>query len=56
MSRYQGKALHRSPAEPRRHSPFRRPLRVLVAMLLLGAIVALASVISIRRSMGEARR
>ena len=38
MSRYQGKALHRSPAEPRRHSPFRRPLRVLVAMLVLGAL------------------
>lgn len=38
MSRYQGKALHRSAPGPKRGSPFRRPLRVLVAMLVLGAL------------------
>ena len=38
MSRYQGKALHKASAGPRRSSPFRRPLRVLVAMLVLGAL------------------
>ncbi len=38
MSRYQGKALERGKREPRGTSPFRRPVRVLVAMLVLGAL------------------
>jgi cell division septal protein FtsQ len=41
MSRYQGKALHdprRARAAAKKASPLRRPLRILVAMLVLGAL------------------
>ena len=38
MSRYQGKALQRGGARTKKPSPFRRPLRVLIAMLVLGAL------------------
>ena len=38
MSRYQGKALQPARRAPKHGSPFRRPLRVLVAMLVLGAL------------------
>lgn len=41
MSRYQGKALHdprRARAAAKKASPLRRPLRILLAMLVLGAL------------------
>lgn len=38
MNRYQGKALQRARRRSRRRSPLERPLRVLVAMLALGAL------------------
>ena len=38
MSRYQGKALHKAGSRPRKTSPFRRPIRVAIAMLVLGAL------------------
>lgn len=38
MSRYQGKALHKGGSRAKKPSPFRRPLRVLLAMLVLGAL------------------
>lgn len=38
MSRYQGKALADVRREPRAGSPFRRPLRIVLAMLVLGGL------------------